>query len=392
MANNRPNPGGRGGRGNARGPNPNNPPNPSSQQRRQPGGGGQQQSTNNGFPPNPPYNNGGGGRGGFNPRGPVNILQNNNRGGDFNGNGGRGGGPRGPPMRKNGELGASASTISENEKIKFTRMLLSLREANIDKVELPPNLTNTERKFIHELAKNLGLISKSQGKGEDRFITVTKLDDDAASKKKVLGSGGGDNDPNSPQYITNPDDRLPILKLDTNTKKELGNYVKTFPPQTKAEAQELIETGSSIAIGDATKATDDELKSLLKNLGLKTEEHYVPPAKHKSPDMTRRRNEHLKRQETRRQSPQYNQLTNARKQLPAWSYGDKITEHIINNQVTLISGDTGECNLKSQPPTHHQIANSNLPPLPSRYLSLRLWQKYANPPILIRSSVNWADG
>ena len=35
-------------------------------------------------------------------------------------------------------------------------------------------MTNVERAFIHQLAQTMGLKSKSDGKGEDRFLTVTK--------------------------------------------------------------------------------------------------------------------------------------------------------------------------------------------------------------------------
>ena len=35
-------------------------------------------------------------------------------------------------------------------------------------------MTNVERAFIHQLAQTMGLKSKSDGKGEERFLTVTK--------------------------------------------------------------------------------------------------------------------------------------------------------------------------------------------------------------------------
>ncbi len=53
-------------------------------------------------------------------------------------------------------------------------------------MSFPPTLDNIERKYLHHLAGQLGLVSKSRGKGEGkRFITVAK-------KKKGGGDGGED--------------------------------------------------------------------------------------------------------------------------------------------------------------------------------------------------------
>lgn len=45
----------------------------------------------------------------------------------------------------------------------------------------PPTLDNTERRFVHTLCKKLGLVSKSRGKGESRFLTVRKQKSTTAS-------------------------------------------------------------------------------------------------------------------------------------------------------------------------------------------------------------------
>jgi hypothetical protein len=41
-------------------------------------------------------------------------------------------------------------------------------------MKFPPGLDNIERKFLHHLADQLGLVSKSRGKDEKRYITVYK--------------------------------------------------------------------------------------------------------------------------------------------------------------------------------------------------------------------------
>ena len=69
------------------------------------------------------------------------------------------------PTLRNGEKGAEAYTVSENDRIKFTELLIGFREKeNMKELQLPTDLTNTERKFLHSLASQLGLKSKSSGK------------------------------------------------------------------------------------------------------------------------------------------------------------------------------------------------------------------------------------
>ncbi|EJK74640.1 hypothetical protein THAOC_03674, partial [Thalassiosira oceanica] len=60
--------------------------------------------------------------------------------------------------------------------IQLTQILMDLREDD-DKMEIamPSDLTNTQRIFCHELAKQLGQKSKSSGKGEERRIRVRKV-------------------------------------------------------------------------------------------------------------------------------------------------------------------------------------------------------------------------
>ena len=41
-------------------------------------------------------------------------------------------------------------------------------------LEFPPTLTSEERRFVHAHAPKLGLATKSQGKAEKRFLTVSK--------------------------------------------------------------------------------------------------------------------------------------------------------------------------------------------------------------------------
>lgn len=56
-------------------------------------------------------------------------------------------------------------SISEETRISFTTKLRQLREDDsVEEVRFPSTLDNVERKFLHHLAGQLGLVSKSRGK------------------------------------------------------------------------------------------------------------------------------------------------------------------------------------------------------------------------------------
>ena len=45
-------------------------------------------------------------------------------------------------------------------------------------LSFPKSLSNYERCFIHQIAQKMGLKSKSTGQKDERFITITKVDED----------------------------------------------------------------------------------------------------------------------------------------------------------------------------------------------------------------------
>ena len=206
-------------------------------------------------------NNNSGGRGGRGGRGRGGRGRGRGRGG--RGRGGRGGGrqnnqgndcssnagrpsqqpgpssrrpPPAPPSGnklKNGEKGADIHTVSESDRIRWTEELIALRESHWEsedvppKKEFPPTLTNTERKFIHSLAAQLGLHSKSSGKGESRRIAIYP------AKNQSKATAGDDLS------------SIPILKVGTMGVKALKQHFEKFPP-SHPEQLESHETGSSL--------------------------------------------------------------------------------------------------------------------------------------------------
>ena len=171
-----------------------------------------------------------------------------------------------PAKKLNGEKGASASTIAEDYKIKFTSMLLNFREdPDQSELVLPSDLTNTERKFIHTAARGLGLVSKSRGKegsAEGRKIHVNK--GSTAVRRAGVGSaqhnGSGNGNGNDDEDV-NPDTQLPTLAFSSNVKKLLATYVVSNPP-SEDEMMESYSTGSS------TIGSKVDVSTMLKNLNL----------------------------------------------------------------------------------------------------------------------------
>jgi HrpA-like RNA helicase len=67
-----------------------------------------------------------------------------------------------------------AGGISEEKRVLFTKQLLELRDSKLEQVAFSASLTSDERKFVHKISQEYGLKSKSQGSGDNRFITVLK--------------------------------------------------------------------------------------------------------------------------------------------------------------------------------------------------------------------------
>ena len=82
------------------------------------------------------------------------------------GGGGRGGGRGG---------GFGNTTIGEELRIAVNLALKNFRQKEEEtELEFPSSLLSTERAYVHKLATELGLASKSRGKGQTRYLTVFK--------------------------------------------------------------------------------------------------------------------------------------------------------------------------------------------------------------------------
>lgn len=258
-------------------------------------------------------------------------------------------------MKRNGEKGAEAHTVPESTRIKFTKILSDMREnPNLDTLEMPTDLTNTERKFLHTLAMQLGLKSKSAGKGDGRRIIIKKL----SGAKKIAGVDGEDGEMQ--------DGSLPVLNIGRRGIDVLNVYMKKFPPN-KVEAREAEETGSSLAAAvhhdgkesktadDGDSDEDDETKDRLLMETLRelnvdnSTQMYAKEKKFKHVDLNKRAKLHHAAQQKKVKSPNYHSMQQIRAKLPAYNYQKEICDIIQNNRVTILSGDTG-CGKSTQVP------------------------------------------
>ena len=230
-------------------------------------------------------------------------------------------------LKRNGEKGAEAHTVSEETRIQFTKMMIDFREDHMmDALEMPKDLTNTERKFLHQLAGQLGLKSKSSGKGDDRRITITKVGD--SERKRTPGSGL----------------QIPHLQIGADGEVALDTYIREFPPDD-VEAAESTETGSSLRNDSTTNVLNAlEQLNIQSSSKIQGKRHKMKPI-----NLQSRVESHRKYQQAKVQNSKFKSILAARKQLPALAHEKEICDIVRSNQVTLLSGDTG-CGKSTQLP------------------------------------------
>jgi len=221
--------------------------------------------------------------------------------------------------------------------------------------EFSNNLTNTERKFLHQLASQLGLKSKSTGKGEERRIVVRRRDE--SIKNTSRGDLG---------------ESLPLLKVGKKGADALAKHISRFPP-TRTEQMESVETDASIVEAMAThqqkqnsdNVNDTGVLDTLNRLGLvggdgsahdRTSKKIGYSNSGKRVDITRRRERHAFFQQRKQEAKEYKQVLRNRSKLPAYSREAEIVATVNANPVTIIQGETG-CGKSTQCPQFLLDAN-----------------------------------
>uniref|UniRef100_A0AAX7VNT3 RNA helicase n=1 Tax=Astatotilapia calliptera TaxID=8154 RepID=A0AAX7VNT3_ASTCA len=181
--------------------------------------------------------------------------------------------------------------IDEEVKIAVTLAFERFQYSDQKETEFPSSLTSTERAFIHRMAQSLGYISKSKGKGPNRFVTIRKKNE-----------------------TDNPQPTIPMT-LSQNTFYFIRSLLQRFPVSKKEriDIQPNEKSGISVPPDGTNNSYDKNRASGRLNNGIPM----VP----------------------RRRSP--SELDSFRCSLPVHEHQEEIIQIIKKNRVVLVLGETG---------------------------------------------------
>ncbi|XP_033121798.1 3'-5' RNA helicase YTHDC2-like [Anneissia japonica] len=157
-------------------------------------------------------------------------------------------------------------------------------------LEFPSSLTSTERAYIHRLAEELGLKSKSKGKGSNRFLSLFK--------KELTSTPGS----------------VSVFQFSRESHQECHNLLQRFPV-TVREKQDLLPRTER---GRLSGENGQHFREVNKTTGRLNSTVPQVPTKRSTSD-----------------------LDAFRQTLPVFSKKADILAAIENSQVMLIAGDTG---------------------------------------------------
>ncbi|XP_075935608.1 3'-5' RNA helicase YTHDC2 isoform X1 [Anarhichas minor] len=180
--------------------------------------------------------------------------------------------------------------IDEEVKISMNLSLERFHYSDQKEMEFPSSLSSTERAFIHRMAQSLGYISKSKGKGPNRFLTIRK-------------KNGSDK----------PRPTMP-LTVSHNSLYFIRSLLQRFPISNKEriDMQPNNKSGMSVAAEPDGSCERNRASGRL-NKGIPM----VP----------------------RRRSP--SELDSFRSSLPVHERQEEIIQLIRENRVVLVVGETG---------------------------------------------------
>uniref|UniRef100_A0A2K6FDA9 RNA helicase n=1 Tax=Propithecus coquereli TaxID=379532 RepID=A0A2K6FDA9_PROCO len=204
--------------------------------------------------------------------------------------GGGGGGPA--PCGPGGggrAKGLKDIRIDEEVKIAVNIALERFRYGDQREMEFPSSLTSTERAFIHRLSQSLGLVSKSKGKGANRYLTVKKKDGSETAHAMMT------------------------CNLTHNTKHAVRSLIQRFPVTNKEHTELLPKTERGNVF-----AVEAENREMSKTSG--------------------RLNNGIPQIPVKRGESEFDSF---RQSLPVFEKQEEIVKIIKENKVVLIVGETG---------------------------------------------------
>ncbi|XP_027762473.1 3'-5' RNA helicase YTHDC2 isoform X1 [Empidonax traillii] len=205
------------------------------------------------------------------------------------GRGAGGSGSAAAAPRVRGGKGLRDVRVDEEVEIAVNLALERFRYGEDTEMEFPSSFTSTERAFVHRLCQSLGLISKSKGKGANRYLTVRKKHG-LELKHTVMTCA-----------------LTPVTKLAVCT------LIRNFPVTNKERTELLpkMERGNACAV-------ESENREVIKTSG--------------------RLNDGVPQVPVKRGESEFDSF---RQSLPVFEKQEEIVKIIKDNKVVLIVGETG---------------------------------------------------
>lgn len=198
--------------------------------------------------------------------------------------------------------------VDEAFRIREKQKLEDFRDGIIkdEQITFSNTLTNHERRYVHSLAGNLGLVSKSYGKGATRYLTVRR------TKKHI-----------------NPDTLIPDrVVFSSQEEAAMLQFQEKYPRADLFADSARLEPGGGL------------VKLRVRHAQRQTVSYSQNSSKHIPLDPCK--------------TPLYQQRVG----LPAWEFRNAVVESLSRVQVMIVAGETG-CGKSTQIP---QFILDSIPP------------------------------
>ncbi|KAJ3696156.1 hypothetical protein LUZ60_001533 [Juncus effusus] len=205
--------------------------------------------------------------------------------------------------------GGGGGGMREETLVRVGKILEEFRASDSDVHKFEPGLSKQERAAIHQLCQKMGMKSKSSGKGATRQLSVYKEKNQGLNRHE--------------------EETRTCLRFSEQSANVLGDLFVNFPP------------------GDVDLTEGSLKKSSKKGNKLNQDTAFCKPSFSKSEI-----EKQVELLESRiKESDQLQKIIQDKAKLPITSYKDIITSTLENNQVVLISGETG-CGKTTQVPQY----------------------------------------
>jgi hypothetical protein len=224
--------------------------------------------------------------------------------------------------------------VTEKFRIEETVKLRQLREETIDEIVYPPGMTNDERRFIHNECAKLGLYSKSRGKkgSESRYLTVTK--------KKVRDG------PVNEEELPPPMELHPTPQISQGKqRRSRGGFDQT---DVLIVVLQQYFTQYPVEVQEYERLATNEVVNRVENVAASkrgADTHSLSRSR-KHGNISQR---HQMAAQKRNSSKDFASKMAGRRKLPAWEFNETVAKLSRENQVVIVSGETG-CGKSTQAP------------------------------------------